>query len=216
MKIGILGSGPVGLALAHGFLNEGYEVMLGTSQPEKPKTQEWKQKHPNAQIGSFDSTANFGEILVLAVKGAVASEALKKAGKENLTGKVIIDSTNPIDTNRPPKDGVLHFFTSQDKSLMEELQEEFPKARFVKAFNSVGNTLMYKPNMQEGTPTMLIAGNDKEAKGEVSSILAKFGWDVEDLGTATAAGPVEQMCILWCIPGFLSNSWSHAFKLLRQ
>jgi len=215
MKIGVIGSGPVGLTLAHGFLNEGHEVMLGTSQPDKPKTVEWKQKNPTAKINSFHATAAFADIIVLAVKGAAALEALEKAGRENLIDKIVIDSTNPIDTNIPPKDGVLSYFTSPDQSLMETLQLEHPDAKFVKAFNTVGNPIMYKPDFKEGRPTMLIAGNDKEAKTTVHSILESFGWEVEDMGSSTAARAVEMMAMIWCVPGFLNNSWTHAFKLLR-
>ena len=79
----------------------------------------------------------------------------------------------------------------------------------------VGNGLMYKPKLQGGPPTMFICGNDDEAKKTVKSILEKFGWETEDFGKAEAARAIDPLCILWCIPGFLNNSWMHAFKLLR-
>jgi predicted dinucleotide-binding enzyme len=126
----------------------------------------------------------------------------------------VIDTTNPI-ADRPPSHGVLHFFTDLDESLMERLQAAFPDARFVKAFNSVGNRLMVEPRLAGGTPTMFVCGNDDTAKQTVRGILQQFGWEVADMGRAEAARAIEPLCMLWCIPGFLRNEWTHAFKLLR-
>jgi len=125
-----------------------------------------------------------------------------------------MDATNPI-ANAPPVNGVLRFFTSLDESLMEQLQREFPKARFVKAFNSVGNTLMVDPQFKAGKPTMFICGNNDDATQLVGEIAIQFGWEVQDMGMAEAARAIEPLCILWCIPGFLHGQWRHAFKLLR-
>jgi predicted dinucleotide-binding enzyme len=98
---------------------------------------------------------------------------------------------------------------------MERLQRAFPDARFVKAFNSVGNQSMVKPQFRGGKPTMFICGNDDAAKGTVKAILDQFEWEIEDMGKVEAARAIEPLCILWCIPGFLRNDWVHAFKLLR-
>jgi predicted dinucleotide-binding enzyme len=147
------------------------------------------------------------------VKGSAAKEALQLAGKENISGKIIIDTTNPI-ANTPPQNGVLNFTTSFQSSLMEELQNDAPDAKFVKCFNSVGNLMMYKPQL-ETTPTMFICGNDEAAKKEVTDILTGFGWETADMGKAEAARAIEPLCILWCIDGFLKNDWMHAFKLLK-
>lgn len=213
MKIGILGSGVVGQTLGSGFIRHGYEVMLGTRSPEK--LTDWKLKAgESGRVGSFAEAAAFGDILVLAVKGAAAEDTLKTAGRENLSGKAIIDATNPI-ADSPPDNGVLRFFTSLDDSLMEQSQRAFPDARFVKAFNSVGNALMVNPDFGGIKPTMFICGNDSRAKQEVSRILDLFGFEVEDMGGAQAARAIEPLCILWCIPGFLHNQWTHAFKLLK-
>jgi hypothetical protein len=142
-------------------------------------------------------------------------DTLKMAGGENLRGKTIIDATNPI-SDAPPENGVLKFFTTLDRSLMEELQDAHPDARFVKAFNSVGNALMVNPDFGDTRPTMFICGNDDEAKTEASGIVDLLGFDVEDMGGAQSARAIEPLCILWCIPGFLHNRWTHAFKLLRS
>ncbi|MGC1870292.1 MAG: NAD(P)-binding domain-containing protein [Acidobacteriaceae bacterium] len=212
MKVGIIGSGDVAQALGDGFLAHGHETMLGTRNASK--LAEWQRKNPKGRVGSFSETAAFGEVLVLAVKGLVAAEALRGAGGENLAGKVIVDAVNPI-ADAPPDHGVLKFFTGPNESLMESLQQQFPSAHFVKAFNSVGCHLFVNPKFDGGKPTMFICGNNDSAKATVTKILDQFGWETADMGTAEAARAIEPLCILWCIPGFAHNQWNHAFKLLR-
>ena len=211
MRIGILGSGDVGKTLASGFLKHGHAVMIGTRSADK--LVEWGQKNPSGRIGNFEETAQFAELIVLAVKGAVAADALSAAGAPNLHGKIVIDATNPI-ADAPPSNGVLNFFTNLDDSLMERLQRDFAGARFVKAFNSVGSVRMVNPQFKGGIPTMFICGNDDVAKKAVAGILAQFGWETADMGKVEAARAIEPLCMLWCIPGFLRNEWTHAFKLL--
>ena len=211
MKIGILGSGDVAKSLAGGFLKHGHEVMMGTRSPEK--LSDWASRNPKGKVGSFAEAAGNAEPVVLAVKGTAAMQALRDAGAEALSAKPVIDATNPI-ADTPPVNGVLKYFTSLDDSLMERLQREFPRARFVKAFNSVGNALMVNPQLQGGRPTMFICGNDEGSKKTVAGILEQFGWEIADMGKAEAARAIEPLCMLWCIPGFLRNDWSHAFKLV--
>jgi 8-hydroxy-5-deazaflavin:NADPH oxidoreductase len=211
MKVGILGSGDVAKVLAGGFLKHGHDVMLGTRTPAK--LEDWATQNPKARIGSFGDAAKFAELVVLAVKGSVAADALHAAGAANIATKPVIDATNPI-ADAPPSNGVLRFFTNLDESLMERLQRRFDNARFVKAFNSVGNACMVNPQFKGGKPTMFICGNDEEAKKIVSGILDQFGWETADMGKAEAARAIEPLCMLWCIPGFLYNDWAHAFKLL--
>jgi predicted dinucleotide-binding enzyme len=132
----------------------------------------------------------------------------------DLTGKIVIDTTNPI-AEAPPVDGVLQYFTGPNESLMERLQQAAPGARFVKAFNSVGNAFMVNPTLAGGPPTMFYCGNDSDAKVVVAELLTRFGWEPADMGTAAGARAIEPLCQLWCIPGLRGGSWTHAFKLLR-
>lgn len=213
MKIGIIGSGVVATTLGAGFMKHGHEVALGTR--DISKLQDWSAARPGARIASFADAAAFGDIIVLAVGGAVALDALALAGSANLGDKIVIDATNPIGGG-PPVHGVLSYFTTHGESLMERLQKAFPKARFVKAFNSVGAAQMVNPQFAGGRPTMFIAGNDAEAKGVVKGLLDVFAWDTEDMGPVEAARAIEPLCMLWCIPGIARNDWSaHAFKLLK-
>jgi predicted dinucleotide-binding enzyme len=212
-RIAVLGSGVVGQVLADGFLKHGHEVMRGTR--ETSKLAEWKGKAgAKASVGNFGEAARYGEMVVLAVKGAAAEAVLDQCGAAALAGKTVMDATNPI-AEKPPVNGVLSFFTTLDESLMERLQKRVPAANFVKAFSCVGNALMVNPKLPGGPPTMFICGNHAGAKAGVKAILDQFGWETEDLGAAEAARAIEPLCMLWCIPGFTRNSWGHALKMIR-
>lgn len=211
MKVGVLGSGDVAKVLAGGFIKHGHQVKLGTRSPAK--LAEWASRNRSVALGTFAEAAQFGEVIVLAVKGTAASDALELAGRSNVSGKTVIDATNPI-ADAPPVSGVLKFFTNHDESLMERLQKAFPDAHLVKAFSSVGNACMVNPQFQGGKPTMFICGNNESAKAAVRGVLDQFGWETADMGKAEAARAIEPLCMLWCIPGFLRNDWVHAFKLL--
>jgi 8-hydroxy-5-deazaflavin:NADPH oxidoreductase len=213
MKIGVIGSGDVAKTLASGFLTHGHQVKVGSRTPDK--LTDWSSKNPSASVGKFADAAQFGELIVLAVAGKAASDALNLAGGPNLAGKPVVDACNPIDDG-PPVNGVLPFFTDFKESLMEKLQREFPDAHFVKAFNSVGAPSMVNPQFGGVKPTMFICGNSDAAKQAVNAILDQFGWEAADMGKAEAARAIEPLCMLWCIPGFLRNQWSHAFKLLAN
>jgi predicted dinucleotide-binding enzyme len=215
LKIGILGSGMVGRVLATAFLTEGHSVMLGTRDTAKDEVIKWKTENPGGETGTFADSAAFGDLLVLAISGAVVKEAIELAGKAHFAGKVVIDATNPI-SSEAPIHGVLKFFTTMEESLMEQIQHLIPDAKLVKAFNCVGNAFMYKPSFKDGVPSMFICGNDDDAKKTVEAILERFGWETEDMGKIEASRAIEPLCILWCIPGFLKNQWQHAFKLLKK
>jgi predicted dinucleotide-binding enzyme len=213
VKVGILGSGDVGKALAKGFLKNSYQVAIGSDHPEK--LTEFKRENPEMETATFEQAAQSGDIVVVCVKGTVSEKIVEKV-KRHLTGKTVIDTTNPI-ADAPPQNGVLKYFTSLEESLMERLQKIAPDAQFVKAFNSIGSALMVNPEFGDDTkPTMFICGNNDDAKKKVHEILEKFGFEVEDMGKVESARAIEPLCILWCIPGFLRNEWSHAFKLLKK
>ncbi len=212
-KIGIIGTGIVGQTLAKGFLQSGCEVMIGSR--DRTKLDKLRAElGTSALTGSFADAAAHGDIVIFAVKGSVAEEALKLCGAATLAKKIVIDTTNPI-ADAPPVNGVLQFFTGPNQSLMERLQANAPEARFVKAWSSVGSPFMINPNFPGGRPTMFICGNDASAKETVRQLLDQFGWDCEDMGMVESARAIEALCQLWCIPGLRENRWTHAFKLLK-
>ncbi|MEX3900222.1 NADPH-dependent F420 reductase [Paraburkholderia sp. BR10954] len=215
MKVGVLGSGDVGRALAAGFLKHGHEPMLGTRTPGKNDVQEWARNHAGARTGTFDEAARFGDIVVLAVLGRIAGNVIELAGADNLAGKTLIDATNPL-ADEPPVNGVLKYTTGPNESVGEQIQAQIPRTHVVKAFNSVGNALMVDPQFPQGTPTMFLCGNDEQAKERVAAIIREFGWEPYDCGSIVSARALEPLCMLWCLPGFLRNEWRHAFKLLTS
>jgi 8-hydroxy-5-deazaflavin:NADPH oxidoreductase len=208
-KIGILGSGVVAKTLASGFGKKGYEIMIGSSDGTK---REELKKSTGALTGTFKEVAAFGDIIVFAVKGTAGESVISSLSQE-LSGKIVIDTTNPI-AERPPVNGVIHFFTSLGESLMERLQKLAPEANFVKAFSCVGNAFMIDPKF-ELKPSMFICGNNMAAKKEVTHLLEKVGWEAEDMGNVESARAIEPLCMLWCIPALRENKWNHAFKLMK-
>lgn len=211
-RIGVIGSGQVGQVLARGFQKHGHDVRIASRTPAKLSEY---SRSTGIPAGTSADVAAWADAIVLAVLGRGAEDALREAGSSNLAGKIVIDTTNPID-DAPPEDGVIRFFTGPNDSLMERLQAKFPDARFVKAFSSIGNALMVNPQFEGGPPTMFYCGNDGPAKAEVATLLRQFGWEPADMGTAKAARAIEPLCQLWCIPGFLRNQWTHAFRLLTR
>ncbi len=215
MKVGVLGSGDVGKTLGAGFAAHGHEVMIGTRNPGDKAIKDWVAKTPRCSAGTFADAARFGEMVVLAVLGRIADKVVDMAGKENLAGKTLMDATNPI-ADSPPIDGVLQWATGPNQSLGEKIQKLAAKAHVVKTFNSVGSARMVNPHYEQGTPTMFLCGDNEAAKEQVSGIIRQFGWEPFDCGGIIAARALEPLCMLWCIPGFRKNQWTHAFKLLTR
>jgi len=210
-RVGILGSGDVGKALARGFISLGHEVKIGSRSPEK-LTDFVKSAGEQATSGTFEEAAAFGDIIVLATLGTGAQEAINLAGKANFNGKVVIDATNPLEFST----GAPRLSVGHTDSLGEQVQRWLPDARVVKAFNTVGNALMVNPDLPGGPPDMFLCGNDDDAKRLVSQVCRHFGWGVIDLGGIEASRYLEPMCMTWVLHGMKSGGWSHAFKMLSK
>jgi len=212
-RVGVLGSGEVGRCLAAGFSGRGHNVMIGSRDPDKPELRDWLSGDgAGIAAGTFAETAEHGELLVLAVLGDAAAEAIADAGPNNFSGKVVIDAMNPLDFSGgfPPKLSI----TGED-SLGERVQRALPDAKVVKAFNTIGNQYFVDPSFSEGQPTMLIAGDDEDAKRAVGDVLADFGWsDPVDIGGIQGSRELEAICIAWVKIGGSRGSWDHGFKLL--
>lgn len=196
MKVGVLGSGDVGQRLASGFAARGHSVMIGTREPASDKLKAWKKSAgAKGSTGSFADAANFGELIVLATSGVGTEPALESAGVGSFAGKVVIDVTNPLDFSRGMPPGL---FVGTTDSLGERIQRKIPKAKVVKALNTVSNVQMVDPRMKGGAPMMFIAGDDAAAKKEVESVLKEFGWaGVYDIGGIAGARWLEAAVPLW-------------------
>ena len=214
MKIGVLGTGDVGKALGRAFIATGSEVRMGSRTASNATAHEWaKEMGSKASVGTFADAAAFGEIAIIAVHGEAAENSIRLAGQKNFDGKVVIDVTNPLDFSKgfPPTLAAI-----PDGSAGERLQRLLPKARVVKAFNIVGNTLFYKPDLPGGPPDMFICGNDDAAKQAVTKILEGFGWGVIDIGAIQSSRYLEAMCMAWVLAASKLGTWTLAFKMLRK
>ncbi len=211
-RVGVLGSGEVGRRLAAGFSGFGHDVMIGSRDPGKPELREWLFDAGAAiTAGTFADTAEHGELLVLAVLGNAAEEAIADAGADRFSGKVVIDAMNPLDFSG----GFAKLSISGEDSLGERVQRALPDAKVVKAFNTIGSPYFVNPQFSEGPPTMLIAGEDAAAKGTVGDVLADFGWsDTIDLGGIESSRELEAICIAWVKVGVARGAWDHGFKVL--
>jgi len=211
MKIGILGTGDVGRVLGAGFAALGHEVKIGSRNPQQEKVREWlKNAGPKASAGTFAEAAAFGEIAVLATLWTGTENAIKLAGPQNLAGKVVIDTTNPLDFSA----GTPRLSVGNIDSAGERVQRWLPQAKVVKAFNHVGNAHFVRPQFPDGPPTMFICGNDDGAKKTVTGLLEAFGWPVIDIGGIEGSRHLEPLAMLWILHGSRTNTWNHAFKLL--
>lgn len=211
MKIGVLGTGDVGRTLASGFLDLGHSVMLGARSRDNQALAAWvRAAGPEARTGTFSEAAAFGELVVVAILGMATQQALGLIKPEHFIGKVVIDTTNPLDFSQEAPMLVI----GHSDSLGEMVQRCLPQSKVVKAFNSVGAGVMVKPQLPE-QPDMFIAGNDDLAKATVAELCGGLGWRAVDLGDISAARYLEPLCMVWLRHGMRSNSYTHAFKLLR-
>lgn len=211
MKIGIIGSGSVGQALGAGFATLGHQVKIGSREPGK--LEGWMERcGPNASAGSPSEAATFGDMAVVATAWAGTQDAIDLAGPANLAGKVVLDTTNPLVF----ADGTLRLAVGHTDSAGEQVQRWLPQARVVKAFNTVGNELMFRPQFPGGPPDMFICGDDVEAKAAVPDICREFGWGVIDMGDIEAARLLEPLGLIWISHAFRSQTRDHAWKFLRK
>jgi predicted dinucleotide-binding enzyme len=215
MKIGILGSGPVGRSLGKGFASKGHEVKLGSRIPEKQELQDWlKETEGKVSVTNFTETATFGEVLVLCPLGHAAEEVIKLAGEKSFDGKLVIDVTNPLDFSKGMPPGL---FVGRTDSLGERIQRMLPNAKVVKCFNIVNNQTMINPKMEEGLPDMVICGNDEGAKLRVAELLKEFGWGQPiDIGGIDGARWLEAYTALWVRLAMKLGSWTIAAKFLKS
>lgn len=196
MKIAILGTGMVGVALGTKLAALGHKVIMGSRTADNPKAVEWAAANgENASCGTFFSAAAFGEVLFNCTSGQASLEALQLAGRENLSGKVLIDVANPLDFSNgmPPTLSVCN-----TDSLGEVLQRQFPDLKVVKTLNTMNCQLMVNPSLLESAGSIFMSGNDATAKATVKGILEEFGWvDIIDLGDITTARGTEQLLPIW-------------------
>ncbi len=197
MKIGVLGSGVAGQAIASKLVQLNHEVMMGSRDEANPRAIAWakgEQDH-HALTGNFMNAAAFGEILFNCTVGAYSLEVLKQAGAANLKGKILIDISNPLDKSKRD----FSLLVCNNDSLGEQIQRAFPETKVVKTLNTVNINVMLEPEKLIERTDVFLSGNDIEAKATVKAILKDwFGWkSVIDLGDITTSRGVEMFLPLW-------------------
>jgi predicted dinucleotide-binding enzyme len=199
LKIAVLGTGPVGRAVAGKLAELGHEVAIGTRDPDDTAGREeyaaWAAEHPAVGLGGFAETAAAADLVVNAAGGDVSLGILDSAGTGNLAGKVLLDISNPLDgsTGFPPQ-----LFVKDDDSLAESIQRAHPDARVVKSLNTMNNQVMVDPQRLGEPTTVFVCGADADAKATVTELLRAFGHgDVIDLGGIEMARGPEMYLALW-------------------
>jgi predicted dinucleotide-binding enzyme len=196
MKIGVLGTGMVGTTIATKLVALGHDVMLGSRTRDNEKAAAWvKEAGAKATAGTFADAAAFGELVFNCTLGAATLEALGSTGSA-LDGKILIDTSNPLDFSKgmPPS-----LFSGNTDSLGEQIQRALPKAKVVKALNTINCQLMVDAGRLQGDHDVFVCGDDAEAKARVREILQGwFGWkSVVDLGGIGSARGTESYLPLW-------------------
>lgn len=207
MKVGIIGSGQVAQTLAAGFAARGHDVLIGARDPKAKDL-----KLGQARLGTFADAARHGEILVLAVHGANVAEAVKIAGPEAMAGKLVLDTSNPLDFG--PRGA--HKPASIPDSCLQVAQRAAPKAHLVKAWNCTPGPQMVDPRFKEGRGDQVICGDDAAAKAKAKAILAEFGWNAVDAGDSSMAPYVEGMGLALINWAAKVNDWTWGVKLVRR
>jgi 8-hydroxy-5-deazaflavin:NADPH oxidoreductase len=226
-KIGILGTGMVGRTIGSKLAELGYQVTIGTRDPETtlgkkgpeqrgaPTFGDWHGQHQSIRVGSMSEAAMFGEMIFICTSGAATLEALKLAGPTNFRSKTVIDISNPLDFSRGMPPTLLPQFTNTN-SLSEEIQKALPDANVVKSLNIVNCEVMVNAKKTGGDPTMFVAGNAPKAKDEVKTILGQFGWtDIIDLGDITGARGLEMVLPIWLRTWQATQNGYFGFKIVR-
>lgn len=213
MKVGILGSGEVGQSLANGFLALGHEVVLSARHAGSQATAQWEQgAGPNGRAGTFEQAAAFGELVVLATLGTATLQAIEMAGPQHFDGKIVWDVTNPLEfpQGQPPR-----LVGAPGSSAGEAHQRILPAAKIVKVFNTVGNALFFRPQLQAGLRgDMFLCGDDNGAKQRTAQLVQEFGWEPVDIGGIDTSHYLEATCMVWILNAMKNSGWNRAFKLV--
>jgi predicted dinucleotide-binding enzyme len=215
MKIGVLGTGVVGQTLGSKLVHLGHEVMMGAREADNPKAVAWSKDMggQHALFGTFANAAEFGEIIFNCTMGAASLSALRMAGETNLKGKILVDTSNPLDYSTP----LWNLTICNDDSLGEQIQREFPHTFVVKSLNTINADVMVNPTRLSERSDVFVSGNSQDAKARVTKLLKDFGWkSVIDLGDITTSRGVEMYVILWRCFRLAVSSYHFNIKLIQS
>jgi 8-hydroxy-5-deazaflavin:NADPH oxidoreductase len=211
MKVAVLGTGQVAIALAKGFASRGHTVVFGTRDVQGKTALEAVKAVVGSSAALYPEAAKSADMAVVTTSWSGTQNALQLAGAANLAGKLVIDVTNPLDFSSGKPTLALGF----PNSAGQQIQQWLPEAQVVKAFNIISSTRMVDPQFEEGHADMFIAGNDATAKAKTVNILKSFGWHAPiDMGDISKAYLLEALAMTWIEYGATRNHWTHGFSLL--
>jgi predicted dinucleotide-binding enzyme len=197
MNIAVLGSGEVGRTIGSKLVQLGHDVMMGSREEANPRAVAWaKEEKHNALFGTFANAAEFGDIVFNCTLGSATLDALYLAGAKNLRGKILIDTSNPLDYSDEKH---WKLIVCNTDSLGEQIQRAFPETFVVKTLNTVYATVMVDPDKLVERTDIFVSGNSADAKARVIKILHDwFHWKhIIDLGDITTSRAVEMYTLLW-------------------
>jgi hypothetical protein len=218
MKIAVFGTGIVGQVISEKLAALGHEVTIGTRSVQgamerkgkdnfgRPPFSEWHKSHSNISVRTFNEAAVGAEVIVNATNGSGTLSALEQAGATNLSGKVLLDISNPLDFSKgiPPS-----LFICNTDSLGEQIQRTYPDLRVVKSLNTMNAYVMVDPSLLSDDHHVFMSGNDPSAKAIVKELLMAMGWkenNIIDMGDITTARGTEQLLPIWVrLWGVLQN-----------
>lgn len=202
MKIAVIGAGNVGATLGKRFAGAGHEVIFGVRNPAEANESEL-----GAPAAANTDACSDADIVVLSVPYNVLSDAAASCG--DLTGKIVVDATNPLGMTADGLNLTLGFETSGG----EILQSQIPSAKVVKCFNTTGFGNMANP---EGS-MMFACGDDKEATDIVANLASEIGFDAMNIGMLAKARLLEPLAMLWIHLSFTSElKRDFAFRIDRR
>jgi predicted dinucleotide-binding enzyme len=219
MKIGILGTGVVGEAIATALMDRGHEVKMGSRTAGNEKARAWVQKAGDrAAEGTFEEAALFGDLLFLCLNGEHTLDAIVSARPQNFSGKIVMDVTNPLDFSQGMPPRILEKFSGT--SLGEAVQKAIPEAYVVKTLNTVNFNLMVDARkVADGDHHLFICGNDASAKDKAKKFLAaNFFWKEEhlvDLGGIESARAIEAIVPFWVLVYRSTGTPLFNFKIMQ-
>ncbi len=212
MRLAIIGSGNVGGALGRLWAGNGHEVTFGSRDPSGEGVQAAvSAAGSRARAATVAEAAQGAEVVVLATPWDATQGSVKAAG--DLSGKVVLDATNPLQMTESGLELAVGFTTSAG----EQVAGWAPGARVVKAFNSTGSGNYAQANFGGQAASMAICGDDEEAKATVAGLAEELGFDVLDAGPLRCARLLEPLAMLWITLAYSQGEGPEiAWKLLRR
>ncbi len=216
MKVAVLGTGLVGQTIGSKLVQLGHEVRMGSRDADNPKAVIWAkdEKNQHATFGTFANAAGFGEIVFNCTLGSASLDAMFLAGTANLKGKVLIDTSNPLDYS---DDKHWKLTICNTDSLGEQIQRAFPDTFVVKSLNTMYCNVMVDPEKLVERTDVFLSGNSAEAKATVTKILHDwFHWNhIIDLGDISTSRAVEMYALLWRSLRLATSSHRFNIKVVK-